>query len=844
MTRAWQRLLAFVPTRRAASCSSCSRSPSSGSRRSAGRWRRVATRGTTSPTTSSSSTRIRRSPSSSSSARRSRRSSSGCRSTSAAAGSSRSSSALLYATAILAWSATALTFGRIPALFSAGAAARLPGVRDALPPGLERRRLRDRARALGAAPRARACDARRRWRFVALGAGIAVLVLIRPANQVLLPLALVPLVAAGRLAPAPRAGRAPASRPALVLARRLGAPQRHPLRRRRPWRAAGARGCRSCIVFTGNRTISPENGEASRRLARADRAGGALAKDPHAGLDVTARRVPANGSNYETVRLIALSDRVLGRDENYDVLFDSALEAIREHPGTYFRGVADTFWEFLVQRPLREDVAPREQTAPEPPPPTFESRRRRAPEPAGDRPPRRRAVRVRLVRVRLHRLVHARGSRREVWSDPATQERYREIVAQVRAWDAELPVARGRRRRARDPQPRSRRAIPTPAALARRRASSRSLCGGPRGWRTILLLWAAAFLVLLDPRRLAGRRSRVRAAAVPGLHRDRALRACGRRGPTRSAASIERVSQVPSTLDERAGASTTCRRRSPGRLERERRASRSSGRRRAGRASTSPSSGTSASCSGRSSGATSSSATSRRSSGSPGRSSCRSSRRSSTSSSSAVRGLPVRRHEVPGARHRRRAADAVLRLRADRLEHEPGRESQPRHEGVLPAHAAAARRRDRPARRLPRRPAGAPRRHVVLRHVAAAASRSCSRRCSWGSPSSRRSASGFFLSARERPLPRRALHDPGLPPGAAAALGRHVRRRVDPDEVAVDPLVQPDDGRHQRLALGRASTGPPPDLGQVRSASPSPSSCSSSASAVFRSSEPRFADTI
>ena len=73
------------------------------------------------------------------------------------------------------------------------------------------------------------------------------------------------------------------------------------------------------------------------------------------------------------MRLIALSDRVYGTDENYDVLFDSALEAIREHPGTYMRGVADAFWEFLGQAPLREDVGPREQTAPEVPPPTFEA---------------------------------------------------------------------------------------------------------------------------------------------------------------------------------------------------------------------------------------------------------------------------------------------------------------------------------------------------------------------------------------------------------------------------------------------------------------------------------------
>ena len=117
----------------------------------------------------------------------------------------------------------------------------------------------------------------------------------------------------------------------------------------------------------------------------------------------------ANGTNYETVRLIALSDRVLGRDSNYDVLFDSAVEAIREDPETYARGVADVFWEFLMQRPLREEVAPREQTAPEPPAPTFESDGVVLPNPQATVLRRRRPVRVRVVRIGLHRLVHPRG---------------------------------------------------------------------------------------------------------------------------------------------------------------------------------------------------------------------------------------------------------------------------------------------------------------------------------------------------------------------------------------------------------------------------------------------------
>ena len=78
---------------------------------------------------------------------------------------------------------------------------------------------------------------------------------------------------------------------------------------------------------------------------------------------------------------------------------------------------------------------------------------------------------------------------------PGRAARYREIVAQVRAWDASSP-----RGRARTPCPEILNRItpryPTPVlwlavgvvALVRRR---------PRGWRTIVLLWVAAFLVLL-----------------------------------------------------------------------------------------------------------------------------------------------------------------------------------------------------------------------------------------------------------------------------------------------------------------------------------------------------------
>jgi Dolichyl-phosphate-mannose-protein mannosyltransferase len=399
--------------------------------------------------------------------------------------------ALLYAGSILAWSRTALCFGRIPALFSALLLLVYPAYAT-----LFHQASSDAVFATGLAVWAlllvRALDAPATARFVAVGAGLAVLVLIRPANQVLLPLALVaPLVA--HLAWRRRLALAGAC--LLAAALPLAAWAVHNGARYDD--TTVARGGRAWVpflqVFTSNGTISPENGPASERLGALIEEH-VLLREPHAGLEVTLDAYLRNGTNYETVRLIALSDSVLGRDENYDVLFDSALEAIREHPGVYFRGVADTFWEFLRQKPLREGIAPRAQTEPAPPAPTYES--------DGDVLPNPQAT-VLVPGVPYGFVWCASdyldsctlADPAQAWADPAAQERYREIVAQVRAWDMELPTREGgsfvpevlNRITPRYPTPVLWLAVGVVALLWRR----------PRGWRAIVLLWLAAALVLL-----------------------------------------------------------------------------------------------------------------------------------------------------------------------------------------------------------------------------------------------------------------------------------------------------------------------------------------------------------
>ena len=400
-------------------------------------------------------------------------------------------------------------FGRIPALFTRAAAARLPGVRDALPPGLERRRLRHRARGLGAAPRARDATRPSGWRFAALGAGIAVLVLIRPANQV----------------------AAPARARAAARARRLAAPARLVGGVRR-WRrslplaawalhngvryddATVARGGRAWVpflhVFTGeqddlagerrarrggSRELIEERGARERRRTRASTS--------------RSTRTSQNGSNYETVRLIALSDRVLGRDENYDVLFDSARRGHPRASGDVLpRRRATRSGSSSSQRPLREDVAPREQTAPERPPPTFESDGVVLPNPQAhvlvDGVP----VRLRLVRVRLHRLVHAR---RSVARSGTTRRRRSAIARSSRRSARGTPSFRPvtgvdfvpeilNRITPRFPRPPLWLAVGLVALVVRR----------PRGWRTIVVLWAAR--VPRAPRSMPPRRASLRSS--------------------------------------------------------------------------------------------------------------------------------------------------------------------------------------------------------------------------------------------------------------------------------------------------------------------------------------------
>ena len=247
------------------------------------------------------------------------------------------------------------------------------------------------------------------------------------------------------------------------------------------------------------------------------------------------------------MRLIALSDRVLGRDADYDVLFDSALEAIREHPGTYFRGVADTLWEFLVQRPLREDIAPRAQTAPEPPPTTFERDGVVLPNPQANV----------LVEGVPYGFVWCASDYIDsctladpalVWDDAGRSAAIARSSRRCASGTRSFRRGRGSMLRHRDREPHHPRFPRPPLWLAVGLVAL--LVRRPAEWRTIVVLWVGRVPRPARPRGLPGRRTRVRAAALSGLHRHRARRR-SRASETRRVASIERVSRGPSLLDER-----------------------------------------------------------------------------------------------------------------------------------------------------------------------------------------------------------------------------------------------------------------------------------------------------
>jgi hypothetical protein len=182
--------------------------------------------------------------------------------------------------------------------------------------------------------------------FGLAGLATALLALTRPANQVFLIAALLPLLLPGSwrarlLRTAAYAGVA------VVL---LAAWSTVNLVRFDDFTVA--RGAGSSLplfrAFVVDRIVHPDNGDASRQVGAAVERE-LLDQEPYRAYGIDLETFFAEGSPRMHEDLISLSDRIWGWDSDYQKLGEAAWEGVRAHPGTYARGVLGDFWEELSQ---------------------------------------------------------------------------------------------------------------------------------------------------------------------------------------------------------------------------------------------------------------------------------------------------------------------------------------------------------------------------------------------------------------------------------------------------------------------------------------------------------------
>jgi Dolichyl-phosphate-mannose-protein mannosyltransferase len=279
--------------------------------------------------------------------------------------------AVLYAASVVAWAVAARSFGARAALLTAVALLVYPAY------GLMFHELSSEpvfaaAFAGWAVLVTRAAANPSAERFAAVGLGVAVLAFVRPGNTVLLVFALLPFLYAGSWR------RRLVSATAFLLAALVPLAAWAILNGVRFGDYALARGGNAVIpfyrAFISDRIVAPDNGPASRRLARAIRRH-LLTRDPYTAYGVTLHDVFTSGSFRIHEDLYLLSDQVFGWDTNYSVLRKAGIEAVRAHPRTYTSGVLHTVWHQLSRSYFRAPPAPparpaRSEGGTRPPPPT------------------------------------------------------------------------------------------------------------------------------------------------------------------------------------------------------------------------------------------------------------------------------------------------------------------------------------------------------------------------------------------------------------------------------------------------------------------------------------------
>jgi hypothetical protein len=270
--------------------------------------------------------------------------------------------AVLFAGSVVAWAAAARWFGARVALLVAAALLVYPAY-GLMFHELSSEPLFAAAFALWAWLVTRAAGQPSVSRFALVGLGVALLALVRPGNAVLLAFAVFPFVLAGGWGRRGRwagafliAGVVPLAAWAVLNGARFGD-------------YALARGGNAVVpfyrAFITDRIVAPDNGPASRRLARAIQ-DHLLTRDPYKSYDITLDEVFSSGSFRIHEDLYVLSDQDFGWDSNYSVLRDAGREAVAAHPGKYASGVLDTVWQQLSKSFFRSPPPRKEPGRSEP----------------------------------------------------------------------------------------------------------------------------------------------------------------------------------------------------------------------------------------------------------------------------------------------------------------------------------------------------------------------------------------------------------------------------------------------------------------------------------------------
>lgn len=252
--------------------------------------------------------------------------------------------AVLYAVSILAWCSVARRFGPAAAIATAAGLLLYPGY-VLLFHQLSSDAVFAAGFALLAVGLARALELPSAGRSAALGASVALVVLVRPAGQVLLLLVLLPLLAGGAWRDRIRGTAAFALAAALPL---LGWSVHNAVRLDDFTVARGGGASLPLFrAFVADRIVEPGNGPASRELARAVERD-LLPYEPYRSYGIDLDRFFSSGSSRMHDDLIVLSDRTWGWDDDYRHLARVGREAVLAHPGTYLRGVARDLLRLLV----------------------------------------------------------------------------------------------------------------------------------------------------------------------------------------------------------------------------------------------------------------------------------------------------------------------------------------------------------------------------------------------------------------------------------------------------------------------------------------------------------------